>query len=246
MITREEMIAAIDDLVDWAHRQICPHEETHRGGAIWEICSSCGAKWADDEGGKPEFKLPEEVVNAERVSAALQAAEPAMVVDIRRDLRDGSPSPRILKFADLGDGEHRLFTLPYPPAKAQDTLQRFENETPVLPVVNAQFEVVYGGITGITEAPVKRVEVEDDGSLTVVIDHWPEWSGLSKAQAQEGRDAQAYATTMHDGITYWQNRALELWAEMLRGIKACDTETGPSLDRLKAAIDACHQQEEAE
>lgn len=116
-ITREEMIAAIDDLVDWAYRQICPHEETHRGGAIWEICSSCGAKWADDEGGKPEFKLPEEVANAERVSAALQAAEPAMVVDIRRDLRDGSPSPRILKFTDLGDGEHQLFTLPCPPAK---------------------------------------------------------------------------------------------------------------------------------
>lgn len=54
--------------------------------------------------------------------AALQAAEPAMVVDIRRDLRDGSPSPRILKFTDLGDGEHQLFTLPCPPAKAQADL----------------------------------------------------------------------------------------------------------------------------
>jgi hypothetical protein len=39
--------------------------------------------------------------------------------------------------------------------------------------VNARFEVSSGLITGTTHADVKRVEFEDDGSLTVVIDHWP-------------------------------------------------------------------------
>ena len=37
-----------------AENQTCLHEETHRGGAIWEICDLCGTKWADDRGGKPK------------------------------------------------------------------------------------------------------------------------------------------------------------------------------------------------
>lgn len=39
--------------------------------------------------------------------------------------------------------------------------------------INAIFEVVSDGIIGTTLAKVKRVEQQDDGSLTVVIDHWP-------------------------------------------------------------------------
>jgi hypothetical protein len=35
-----------------AGKNICPHEDTHRGGVLWEICDSCGKKWADDEGGR--------------------------------------------------------------------------------------------------------------------------------------------------------------------------------------------------
>jgi hypothetical protein len=46
------------DLLYWAENNICLHEETHRGGAIWEICDACGAKWADDEGGKPASTTP--------------------------------------------------------------------------------------------------------------------------------------------------------------------------------------------
>jgi hypothetical protein len=40
-------------LVDLIEMTTCTHENTHRGGAIWEICDDCGAKWADDMGGKP-------------------------------------------------------------------------------------------------------------------------------------------------------------------------------------------------
>lgn len=55
---------ALLELVRFAERQICEHTETHRGGAIWEICNQCGCRWADDEGGKPEFVEPVEITNA--------------------------------------------------------------------------------------------------------------------------------------------------------------------------------------
>jgi hypothetical protein len=40
--------------------------------------------------------------------------------------------------------------------------------------VNAVFETENGEIVGTTDAKVKRVEWQDDGSLTVVIDYWPQ------------------------------------------------------------------------
>lgn len=42
-----------------AYGNQCAHENTHRGGAIWTICDSCRAKWADDQGGfKPNGEIP--------------------------------------------------------------------------------------------------------------------------------------------------------------------------------------------
>ncbi|MDG3896190.1 hypothetical protein L5C00_10325 [Pseudomonas aeruginosa] len=64
-------------LVSEVERKTCEHEETHRGGAIWEICDSCGAKWADDEGGKPEFAWPESVEKARAFLATHPAVEQA-------------------------------------------------------------------------------------------------------------------------------------------------------------------------
>lgn len=48
----------IRDLLRFMEKEVCTHEETHRGGLIWEICDHCDSKWADDEGGKPVFKYP--------------------------------------------------------------------------------------------------------------------------------------------------------------------------------------------
>lgn len=75
-----EMNKALDllrGLVSEVERKTCGHEETHRGGAIWEICDSCGAKWADDEGGKPEFAWPESVEKARAFLATHPAVEQA-------------------------------------------------------------------------------------------------------------------------------------------------------------------------
>jgi len=41
------------------------------------------------------------------------------------------------------------------------------------PVINAQFYTKCGEAIGTTTAPILKVDKEDDGSFTVVIDHWP-------------------------------------------------------------------------
>ena len=55
---------ALKGLLDYSERYTCKHEETHRGGFLWEICDVCGDKWADDMGGKTEWKDPPEWVAA--------------------------------------------------------------------------------------------------------------------------------------------------------------------------------------
>ena len=52
---RKQDDALIRQLVEYIEQNTCQHEETHRGGAIWEICDGCDAQWADDRGGKPKF-----------------------------------------------------------------------------------------------------------------------------------------------------------------------------------------------
>jgi len=65
----EEVTKTLSDLLEFAERNHCLHEETYRGGVIWEICSLCGAKWADDEGGKPSdaHKYPKQILQAQTV-----------------------------------------------------------------------------------------------------------------------------------------------------------------------------------
>ena len=66
----------VKELVFEVERKTCTHEETYRGGFMWEICESCGAKWADDEGGKPEFKWPKVVEKARDMLAAAPEVKP--------------------------------------------------------------------------------------------------------------------------------------------------------------------------
>lgn len=70
----ERLKEGLENLLRFAECQICYHESTHRGGSIWTICDDCGAKWADDEGGKPKFKEPNEIVNARKALAAARGA----------------------------------------------------------------------------------------------------------------------------------------------------------------------------
>lgn len=53
----KRLLAHIDD-------NTCLHEETYRGGTIWTICSNCGRKWADDDGGFQPNTDPLPVANA--------------------------------------------------------------------------------------------------------------------------------------------------------------------------------------
>lgn len=56
----ERMLEALKKLLDRDERNTCQHENTKRGGFIWTICEDCGAQWADDRGGKPQWKDPDE------------------------------------------------------------------------------------------------------------------------------------------------------------------------------------------
>ena len=57
--------------LDYFDRNTCQHEDTHRGGFLWTICSDCGKKWADDEGGFVPYSDPPAIAN---LRAALDAA----------------------------------------------------------------------------------------------------------------------------------------------------------------------------
>ena len=74
-----KLAEALENLLKRDQSNTCQHEQTHRGGAIWTICDDCGAKWADDMGGKPTWRDPKEWRDAELVLAAYRAeqAEPA-------------------------------------------------------------------------------------------------------------------------------------------------------------------------
>lgn len=54
----------LQKLLRVAENNFCEHEDIYRGGTNWTICSSCGRKWADDEGGMPENKYPDEIIKA--------------------------------------------------------------------------------------------------------------------------------------------------------------------------------------
>lgn len=71
-------VVLVRGLVEHIERNTCTHEETHRSGAIWEVCDSCGARWADDEGGRPTFKWPPivEKARAELAAAKAQKGQP--------------------------------------------------------------------------------------------------------------------------------------------------------------------------
>ena len=70
--TIEALAEALKAMISLAQENICSHKETHRGGFLWTVCDACGAAWADDEGGKPEWEEPSEFVLAR---AALRRVE---------------------------------------------------------------------------------------------------------------------------------------------------------------------------
>ena len=65
-------VGVIKALLERDERNTCQHENTERGGVLWEICLDCGCKWADDEGGKPMWKDPQEWVDASATLAELE------------------------------------------------------------------------------------------------------------------------------------------------------------------------------
>lgn len=63
---RDRLREALTRLLSYAEGQTCSHDETERLGFIWESCRQCGAKWADDEGGMPEYVEPKQITAARK------------------------------------------------------------------------------------------------------------------------------------------------------------------------------------
>ena len=59
----KKLIEAAEAVLRRDEKNTCLHEETTRLGSIWIKCTMCGMKWADDEGGMPEQKDPEEWIH---------------------------------------------------------------------------------------------------------------------------------------------------------------------------------------
>ena len=57
---------ALQELLTYAERQTCQHDDTHRAG-IWTVCDTCGRKWADDEGGFIPYEEPKAFTKAREV-----------------------------------------------------------------------------------------------------------------------------------------------------------------------------------
>ncbi len=67
MSERELMlIEALRNLLMYCEKNTCIHEETVRLGSNWTKCSMCGTLWADDRGGMPEWKEPQEWTEASK------------------------------------------------------------------------------------------------------------------------------------------------------------------------------------
>ncbi len=68
-ISKQKVISVLSEILNYSYMHTCLHEETHRGGVIWEICSECGIKWADDNGGKPDnaHDVPKAILDAEEL-----------------------------------------------------------------------------------------------------------------------------------------------------------------------------------
>ena len=87
MPTNPEYVEMLREALEQCLKAIphCEHGDTHRGGAIWTICDSCGKQWADDEGGFQPEPMPKAM---QKAIAALSAPAP------KQKLRPMSEAPR--------------------------------------------------------------------------------------------------------------------------------------------------------
>ena len=90
---------------------------------------------------------------------------------------DNTALVEVLRETDSALSEMGLFENARPRASIRKAIAALASREalPAAPKIEAIFETVDDSVpvTGQTQAPVKRIEHQDDGSFTVVIDHWP-------------------------------------------------------------------------
>jgi hypothetical protein len=75
-----------------------------------------------------------------------------------------------------------------------------------------------GMVTGSTDLPVKRVEHQDDGTITIVLDYWPENTAANQHSElfYAAETAWGAAGNTHNGRADWAERYAGRLLEALR------------------------------
>lgn len=87
--TYAELVEYLETALDHYERNICHHDTTHRGGALWTICDDCGSRWADDRGGFKPFQYHPAILAA--LSGAARAK--AMLSSLPPDSPEAAEGP---------------------------------------------------------------------------------------------------------------------------------------------------------
>jgi ribosomal protein L37AE/L43A len=75
MVKKIDVAQSMRLLIKEVDRNTCQHDETHRAGVIWTVCSQCGKKWADDEGGFKPYVEPTWLSKARGILQELESDE---------------------------------------------------------------------------------------------------------------------------------------------------------------------------
>ncbi len=117
MAEKPNPLTILRNLLVFAEQKVCLHENTYRGGGIWEICYDCDKKWADDRGGKPSdaHEWPKEIVAAQEYLESIGNACGIFLPQVELELPDGET--RTLKQIfreDKGDKIHLCVSIKEP------------------------------------------------------------------------------------------------------------------------------------
>ena len=148
-----------------------------------------------------------EMVDAIKAALSANGGEAVVEIDIRRSPVDGTPEPRILRFTDLGDGAHKLYTRPAPPSVA-------------VPELNGEPPVTILGVL----SSYARPSLKENGVSDQQVDAW--FQGLKKlltAAPSPDHIADAGKVVPENEI---KARALEEYADQLDVVFANAQEAG--------------------
>lgn len=85
-----------------------------------------------------------------------------------------------------------------------DHVALYTHPAPAASQVVASFYTESAELIGTTYAPIKRIRVEDDGTLHVFIDHWPQADARPAPAASQAEPTEAQIVAVADVLLAWE------------------------------------------